>query len=132
MRGSVKAHQGSGPVGSSLTIGFQVYSLSAVIHIWVQALQNNLIFSGVFLPFFSMLIFSRFFLAVGSKCTSLCPGFCVNRSRQYDANSWGLNLSFGFFVFFWLLVWGNEINKCGWCLAGGRGCWQKGLHKTLF
>ena len=28
----------------------------------------------------------------------------------------------GFFGFFWLIVWADGINKCGWCLAGGRGC----------
>ena len=24
-------------------------------------------------------------------------------------------------AFFWLIVWADGINKCGWCLAGGRG-----------
>ena len=28
----------------------------------------------------------------------------------------------GFFAFFWLIVWADGINKCGWCLAAGRGC----------
>ena len=22
----------------------------------------------------------------------------------------------------WLIVWADGFNKCGWCLAGGRGC----------
>ena len=46
-----------------------------------------------------MLILSRPLLGVGSKFTSLSPGFCVGRSRQYDAICWELNLSFRFFVF---------------------------------
>ena len=32
------------------------------------------------------------------------------------------NLISGFFAFFWLIVWVDGINKCGWCLAGGNGC----------
>ena len=24
--------------------------------------------------------------------------------------------------FLWLFDWADGINKCGWCLAGGRGC----------
>ena len=32
------------------------------------------------------------------------------------------NLISGFFVFFWLIVWADGIHKCGWCLAGGKGC----------
>ena len=42
--------------------------------------------------------------------TSKCSGSCE------------LNLISGFFAFLWLIVWADGINKCGWCLAGGRGC----------
>ena len=27
-----------------------------------------------------------------------------------------------FFVSSWLIVWADGINRCGCCLAGGRGC----------
>ena len=74
------------------------------------------------MPYFSMLILSLPLLGPGSKSTSLSPGFCVRRPRQYDAISWELNLIARFFAFFWLIAWADGINKCGWCLAGGRGC----------
>ena len=41
---------------------------------------------------------------------------------QWKNLHWELNLISGFFAFFWLIVWVDAINKCGWCLAGGRGC----------
>ena len=28
------------------------------------------------------------------------------------------------------LYWVDGISKCGWCLAGGRGCWLKGSHQN--
>ena len=34
-----------------------------------------------------------------------------------------------FFVSSWLIVWTDEIKGCGWCLAGGRRGWFKGLHQ---
>ena len=64
-----------------------------------------------------------------NKSTSLSPGFCVLRLRQYDTICWELNLISGFLAFFWLIVWADGINKCGWCLAEGRGCWLKGPHQ---
>ena len=76
-----------------------------------------------------MLILSLPLLGLGSKSTSLSPGFCVHRPRQYDTICWELNLISGFFAFFWLVVWADGINKCGWCLAGSRGCWLKCLHQ---
>ena len=45
----------------------------------------------------------------------------VNNPRQYDTICWELNPISGFFAFFWLIVWADGIDKCGWCLAGGRG-----------
>ena len=98
-------------------------------HMWVQALRYDLFSSAVFLPYFSMLILSLTLLGLGYKSTSLSPGFCVHRPRQYDTICWELNHISGFFGFFWLIVWADGINKCGWCLAGGRGCWLKGLHQ---
>ena len=48
--------------------------------------------------------------------TSLSPGLSVRRPRQYDSICWELNLISGFFAFFWLSVWADGINKCGWFL----------------
>ena len=58
----------------------------------------------------------------GSKSTSLSPGFCVRRPRQYDMIRWELDPISRFFAFSWLIVCADGINKCGWCLAGGWGC----------
>ena len=112
-----------------LALGSKSTSLSAGIHMWVQAIRYDLFSSAVFLPYCSMLILSVSLLGLGSKSTSLSPGFCVHRPRQYDTICWELNLISGFFAFFWLIVWADGINKCGWCLAGGRGCWLKGPHQ---
>ena len=95
---------------------------------WVQAVRY-LFSSAVFLPYFSMLILSLRLLGLGSKSTSLSLGLCICRPRQYDTICWELNLISGFFFFFWLIVWADAINKCGSCLARGRGCWRKGLHQ---
>ena len=70
---------------------------------------------------FSILILSLPCLGLRSKSTSLGPGFCLYRPRQYNTICWELNLISGFFVFFWLFVWADGINKCGWYLAGGWG-----------
>ena len=63
-------------------------------------MQYHLFSSGVLLPYFSMLIFLLPHLGLGFKSTSLSPGFCVHRPRQYDKICWKLNLISGFFVFF--------------------------------
>ena len=34
-------------------------------------------------------------------------------------------------LYSWLIVWVYGINKCGWCLAAGRGCWLKALCQIL-
>ena len=96
---------------------------------WIKAVQYDLFSSVVFQPYFSMLILSLSLLGLGSKSTSLSPGFCVHRTRQCDMICWELNLTSGFFGFFWLIVWADGINKCGWCLAQGRRYWLKGLHQ---
>ena len=69
---------------------------------------------------FSMLIFSLPILGLDSKSTSLNPGICVHRPRQYDTIPCELDLISVFFAFSWLIVWAYGINKCCWCLPGGR------------
>ena len=64
-----------------------------------------------FLLDLSLLILSLPLLGLSSKSTSLSPGFCVRRPRQYDTICWELNLISGFFAFFWLIVWADGINK---------------------
>ena len=59
-----------------LALASKSTSLSAGIHVWVEAGQYNLFSSGVFLPYFSMLILLLPLLGLGSKSTSLSPGFC--------------------------------------------------------
>ena len=85
-------------------------------------MQYSLFSSGVFLPYFSILILLLPLLGLGCKSTSLRLGLCVHRPRQYDTIWWKLNLISGFFVFLRLFVCADGINKCWWCLAGGRGC----------
>ena len=77
-----------------------------------------------------MLILSLPLLGLCSKSSSLRPGFCVLRPRQHITICWELNLICGFFAFFWLIAWADGINKCGWCLLGGTGCWLKGPHQN--
>ena len=121
-RRSVKAHQSFGSIGSSLSTGFQVYLSKS----W-----DPFVSPGCTVRLVSFCGFSALFQHVdlvitshraGSKCTSLNPGFCVRRPRQYDTIFWELNLISGFFAFFWLIVLADGINKCCWCLAGVRGC----------
>ena len=82
-----------------------------------------MLFFWVFLPFFCMLILSLPVLGLGSKSTSLSPEFYACRSRQYNSMCWKLNLISRLYDFSWLIVWTDGINKCGWCLGGGRWCW---------
>ena len=111
-----------------LALASKSTSLSSAINVWVQGVQYDLFSSGVFLPYFSMLILLLPHLGLGSKSTFLSPGFCVHRPRQYDKICWKLNLISGFFLSFRLFVWEDGINKCWWCLPGGRGCWLNGQH----
>ena len=119
-----------------LALGSKSTSLSAEIHLLVQAVR--LVFFCSFSALFqhvhlvttsSMLILSLPLLEHGSKSTSISPGFYLRRPRQYDTICWELNLISGFSAFFWLTIWADGINTCGWCLAGGRGCWLKGPHQ---
>ena len=88
----------------------------------------QLVLFWVFLLYFSMFILSLPLLGLGSKSTSLSPGFCVCRPRQYDTIFCKFHLISGFFAFFWLFGGADGI-KCGWCLAGGWGYWLKGPHQ---
>ena len=96
---------------------------------WVQAVEYDLFSSRVFLPYFNILILSLPLLGLSSKSTSCSSGFCVRRPRHYNTICWELNLSSGFIAFFWLIVWVDGVNKCGWCLGGGRGSWLNGPHQ---
>ena len=76
--------------------------------------RYDLFSSAVFLPYFSMFILSLPLLRLGSKSTSLSPGFCVCRPRQYDTICWKSNLISGFFVFSGYLIGQMEsINVAG-------------------
>ena len=106
-RQSVKTHQGSGPIGSSLSSGFQVY-LSKCWDPYVSpGWTIQLAFFWVFLPCFCMLIVSLSLLGLDSKSTSLSLGFCVRRPRQYDTICWKFELILGFFLCSWLIVLGG-------------------------
>ena len=87
-------------VTTSLRAGFQVY-LSKCWDPYVSpGCTIRLAFFWVLLLCFSILILSLPLLGLGSKSTSLSPGFCVRRPRQYDTICWELDLISGFFVFF--------------------------------
>ena len=87
-----------------VALGSKSIFVGAAIHMWVPAVRYDLFSSAVFLPYFSMLILSLPLLGLGSKSTSLSPGFCVRRPRPYDTICWELNLISGFFAFFRLIV----------------------------
>ena len=124
-RGSVKVRFRFGSIRSSLSTALEVY-LSKCLDPYVSAIR---FFSAVFLSYFNMLILSLPIIGLGSKSTFLSPGFCVCRPRQKEAISMNWNPICWFFAFFLLIVLLHGINKCGSCLAGGRGCWHKGPHK---
>ena len=105
--------RGSVLLARPLALASKSTSLRAGIHVWVHTVQYDLFSSGVFLPYFSMFILLLPLLRLRSKSTSLSPGFCVHRSRQYITICWKLNLISGFFVFFRLFVWTDGINKFG-------------------
>ena len=111
-RQSVKANEGFHFNGSSFSTGFQVY-LSKCWDSYVSpGCRIQLDFcSVVFLPYFSMLILSLPLLGLGSAYIG-----------QFDKICWELNFISEFFAFFWLMVWADRINECGWCLEAGRGC----------
>ena len=79
---------------------------------------------GLFFLFVCLFVhlFLLFVLGLGSKSTSISPGFCVRRPRQFDMICCEFGLFSVSFVSSWMIVWANGVNGCGWCLAGGRGC----------
>ena len=54
----------------------------------LQDVRYGVFSSVVFLPYFSILTLSLPLLGLGSKSTSLRPGYCVRSSRQYDRIFW--------------------------------------------
>ena len=62
-----------------------------------------------------VLVFSLPLLRLGSKSTSLSPGFYVHWPRQYNTICWELDLVSEFFVFFpgWLFQQMESINMVG-------------------
>ena len=127
-RGSVKVRFRFGSIPSSLSTALEVY-LSKYLYPYVCVICMICFFSAVFLSYFSMLILSLPIIGLGSKSTFLSPGFCVSRTKQQEAIFMKWNLICWFFAFFLWIVLLDGINKCGSCLAGGRGCWHKGPHK---
>ena len=53
----------------------------------------------------------------------------VVQNGQYDTICWEFDLFSESFVSSWMIVWADGVNRCGWCLAGGRECWLEGLHQ---
>ena len=74
---------------------------------FTQAVLYDLFSSAVFLPYSSILNLSLPLLGLGSKSTSLSPGFCVRRPRQYDTICCKLNLISGIFLFFLAICFGG-------------------------
>ena len=108
-RQSVKVHKGSGPIGSSLSTGFQVY-LSKCCDPYVNpGCTTRLAVFWVFLSCFCLLILSLLLIGLGSKSTSLSPGFYVYGPRQYNAICWKLDLISGFFFF--LVNWVGRMES---------------------
>ena len=68
----------------------------------VQAVRYDLFSSAVCLLYFSMLILSLPHLGLGSKSTSLSPGFCVRRPRAVRYDLLGVESHFWFLCFFFV------------------------------
>ena len=78
---------------------------------WVQAVWYNLFSVVFFVLGLSLLILTLPLLGLASKSTTLSPGLCVGRPRQYDTICWKLDLLSGFFMFSWMILWADEVNK---------------------
>ena len=100
-----------------------------VASLWVQTVWYDLFSVVFFLLGLSLLILSLPILELSSKSTSLSPGLCVCRPKPYNTISCESDPFSLFFVSSWVIVWEDGINRCSWCLAGGSGCWLKGLHQ---
>ena len=108
---------------SSLSTGFQVY-LSKCWDPYVSpGCTARLAFFWVFLLCFSILILSLPLLGLGPSLPLLALGsvYVGQGSTIRLVGSW-ISFLDSLFFFSWLIVWADGINKCGWCLAGGRGC----------
>ena len=110
------------------TLGSKSTSLSAGIHMRVLAVQYDLRCFGSF--FLVSACWSCHYLSW--RWVPSLP-LLVLHSVYYGQGStiWLLEGGSHFWIlcFSWLTVWADGINKWGWCLAGGRGCWLKGLHQ---
>ena len=76
-----------------LALGCKCTSLSARIHTWVQAVQYLFFLLGSFFLILAWVCSFPYFLslpvlALGSKSSSLSPGFCVRRPSKYDKICW--------------------------------------------
>ena len=118
-RRSVKAHYSSGPIGSSLSTGFQVYLSKCWDPYISSGCTIRLAFFLVCLPCFCMMILSLPLLGLRSKSTSHSPRFCVRGPRQYNMIGWKFGLFSEFFVFPRLIVLGK------W----NQGMWQVSCRK---
>ena len=107
LRWLVKAHSGSGRIGSSFIAGFQVYLSNCWDPYVSLGCTIRLPFFWLFLPCLCMLILSLPLLELGSKSNSVSPGFCVRKPRQYDSICWKFSLISEFFFFSWLIVLGG-------------------------
>ena len=96
-----------------LLSGFQVYLSKCWNPYVTPGCTIQLDFFCSFLPYFGMLILSLPLLGLGSKSTSISPGFCVHKPRQYDPICWEWNLMTGFFAFFWVILWVDGIKNVG-------------------
>ena len=102
---SVKAQQGSGSIGSSLSAGLEVY-LSKCRDPYVSpGCTISLAFFRVFLSCFKILILSLPVLGLGSKSNSLSLGSSERRPSQYFRICWKSDLISQFFVFFLVLLY---------------------------
>ena len=92
--------------------------------LWVQPVQYELFSVVFFLNYCSLSILLLPLLWLGSESICLSPGFCVCSPRKYDLL--GVWSFWDFFVPLSLIVWADEVNVCGCCLAGDMECWIKG------
>ena len=115
------------PIGSFLSTVFQIYLPKCWDPYVSPGCMIRLAFFRVFLPCFCMLILSLPLLVLDVKSTSLNPWSAYGaKAVRYEL----LEVRSHFWILCFFLIdclggW-NGINKCGWCLTGGRGCWLKG------
>ena len=111
LRQSVKTHQGFGSIGSFLSTLFQIYLCNCCDPDVRPGCTMWLAFLLMFLLCCSMLTLLVPFSGLCSKCTSLKPGFCVRKFRQYNTICCKVNLISGFFAFSWAIIWEDGINN---------------------